>query len=205
MLLIDSLARALTVSVLTPAVGLCVWVAGETGLAAHNHRTLDPGRRLTVHRSTGLKSALPAILKEWTMAELKTKKTNASVAAFLNSIEDPQKRKDSKAIAKIMREITGEKPKMWGEGIVGYGSYHYRYASGQEGDWFLTGFSPRKQALTLYIMSGFYKEEPLLEKLGKFKTGKSCLYVKKLDDVDMTTLKQLIRRSVRKKAQMGAQ
>ena len=139
------------------------------------------------------------------MAELKTKKTNASVSAFLNSIEDEQKRKDSKTIAKVMKEITGKKPEMWGKSIVGFGRYRYKYASGQEGDWFLTGFSPRKQALTLYIMSGFSNEEPLLKKLGKFKTGKACLYVKRLDDIDMKTLRQLIKRSVKKKAQMGAQ
>ena len=138
------------------------------------------------------------------MAELKTKKTTASVSAFLNGIEDPQKRKDAKAVAKLMKEITGEPARMWGESMVGYGSYHYKYASGREGNWFLTGFSPRKQALTLYIMSGFTQYEGLLDKLGKFKTGKACLYVKKLDDLHLPTLKQLIQRSVKHKAQMGA-
>jgi hypothetical protein len=138
------------------------------------------------------------------MAELKTKKTQASVAAFLNAIDDDQKRRDSKAVAKIMKEITGKSPKMWGTSIVGYGSYHYKYASGQEGDWPLTGFSPRKQALTLYIMSGFKEYKPLLKKLGKHKTGKACLYIKKLEDVDEKVLRELIKRSVKVKAQMGA-
>jgi len=138
------------------------------------------------------------------MAEPKTKKTKASVSAFLNGIEDPQKRKDAKAIAKMMREITGKTAKMWGPSMVGYGSYRYKYASGREGDWFLTGFSPRKQALTLYIMSGFSCYDALLEKLGKYKTGKACLYIKRLEDVDLGTLRTLIERSVRSKAQMGA-
>jgi hypothetical protein len=138
------------------------------------------------------------------MAELKTKKTKAGVAAFLNAIDDDQKRKDSKAVAKIMKEITGKSPKMWGTSIVGYGSYHYKYASGQEGDWPLAGFSPRKQALTLYIMSGFKEYKPLLKKLGKHKTGKACLYIKKLEDVDEKVLRELIKRSVKAKAQMRA-
>ena len=138
------------------------------------------------------------------MAELKTRKTNASVSQFLNSIEDDQRRKDAKTVAKMMRAITGKAPKMWGPAIVGYGSYHYKYASGREGDWFLTGFSPRKQALTLYIMSGFHEKNPLLDKLGKFKHGKSCLYVKKLEDIDLEVLEKLIKGSVKKKAQGGA-
>jgi hypothetical protein len=138
------------------------------------------------------------------MAELKTQKTRASVAKFLASIEDEKKRKDSRAVLKMMKEITGDKPKMWGTAMIGFGSYHYKYASGKEGDWFLTGFSPRKQALTLYIMSGFSKYDALLKKLGKFKTGKACLYIKKLEDVHLPTLEELIRRSVEHKAQMGA-
>jgi len=138
------------------------------------------------------------------MAELKTQKTRASVAKFLASIEDEKRRKDSRAVLKMMKEITGDKPEMWGPAIIGFGSYHYTYASGREGDWFLTGFSPRKQALTLYIMSGFSKYDALLKKLGKFKTGKACLYIKKLEDVHLPTLEELIRRSVEHKAQMGA-
>jgi hypothetical protein len=138
------------------------------------------------------------------MAELKTQKTRASVAKFIASIEDEKRRKDSRAVLKMMKEITGDKPEMWGPAIIGFGSYHYTYASGHEGDWFLTGFSPRKQALTLYIMSGFSKYDALLKKLGKFKTGKACLYIKKLEDVHLPTLEELIRRSVKHKAQMGA-
>ena len=131
------------------------------------------------------------------MAELKTKKNAASVTKFLNSVENEERRRDAKTVAKIMREITGEKPVMWGESIVGFGSYHYRYASGREGDWLATGLSPRKQALTLYIMAGFDGYDELMAKLGKYKTGKSCLYINKLEDVHLPTLKQLIRRSYR--------
>ncbi|MBT8136388.1 MAG: DUF1801 domain-containing protein [Gammaproteobacteria bacterium] len=130
------------------------------------------------------------------MAEPKTRPGKLSVAKFLNSIEDEQRRRDCKAVAKLMREITGEKPVMWGDSMVGYGSYHYKYASGREGDWFQTGFSPRKQALTLYIMAGFSSYDALMKKLGRYKTGKSCLYVKKLDDIDQKVLVQLITRSV---------
>jgi hypothetical protein len=138
------------------------------------------------------------------MAELKTKKTRASVNTFLNSIENDQQRKDCKTIARIMKAITGNAPKMWGESMVGFGSYHYKYASGREGDWFLTGFSPRKQALTLYIMDGFRDYGKLLKRLGKHKTGKACLYIKKLEDVDLDVLRDLIARSVEHKAREGA-
>jgi hypothetical protein len=95
-----------------------------------------------------------------------------------------------------MRDITGDEPAMWGTSIIGFGSYRYKYASGREGEWFLTGFSPRKQNLTLYIMSGFDNYDSLLSELGKYKTGKSCLYINKLDDVDMQTLRDLIEQSV---------
>ena len=138
------------------------------------------------------------------MAELKTQKTGASVTKFLASIEDEGKRKDSRTLLQMMKKITGAKPKMWGTSMVGFGSYHYKYASGREGDWFLTGFAPRKQNLTLYIMSGFKEYEALLKKLGKYKTGKACLYVKKLEDVDLATLKKLIERSVKQKARTSS-
>jgi hypothetical protein len=131
------------------------------------------------------------------MAELKTQKNDVSVASFLDSIEDEQKRKDSITVHKLMEEITGEKGFMWGTSIAGYGTYHYKYASGREGDWMATGFSPRKNALTLYIMSGFSRCDFLMQKLGKFKTGKSCLYVKKLEDIDLEVLKELITESVK--------
>ncbi len=131
------------------------------------------------------------------MAELKTKPEKRSVKAFIDAIEDEQKRKDCRALLKLMREWAGEKPVMWGSSIVGYGSYHYKYESGREGDWMLTGFSPRKQNLTIYIMPGFSMFESQLEKLGKHKTSKSCLYIKKLDDVDMDILKTMVIDSVK--------
>ncbi len=130
------------------------------------------------------------------MAELKTKPTTQSVAKFLNSIEDDEQRKDCKTIAKIMKQVTKSRPTMWGPSIVGYGSYHYKYASGREGDWFVTGFAPRKRDLTLYIMAGFSRYDALLRKLGKHKIGKSCLYIKKLEDVDIGVLTELIAQSV---------
>jgi hypothetical protein len=138
------------------------------------------------------------------MAELKTKKNKASVAQFLNAIEDPQKRKDAKTIMKMMKDATGAKPAMWGTSIVGFGSYHYKYASGREGDWPLTGFSPLKQNLTLYIMDGFKGHKSLMNELGKYKTGKACLYIKRLDDVNDDVLRELITRSVESKAKKNA-
>ena len=130
------------------------------------------------------------------MADLKTKRTRGNVEAFLNSVTDEKKRQDSFAILELMKQVTGEQPEMWGESIVGFGSYHYKYESGREGDWFITGFSPRKQNLTLYIMSGFGEYDHLLGKLGKYKTGKSCLYIKKIDDIDQDVLKELVQKSV---------
>jgi len=137
------------------------------------------------------------------MAELKTNKTQASVTQFLNGVANDTRRKDAKTVLKLMKEITGAKPRMWGPSIIGFGDYHYKYATGREGDWFLTGFSPRKEALTLYIMAGFTKYDPLMKTLGKYKTGKSCLYIKNLEDVDQKVLKQLIKESVKHVAQHG--
>ncbi|ELR68550.1 hypothetical protein C900_00291 [Fulvivirga imtechensis AK7] len=131
------------------------------------------------------------------MAELKTKVTDDSVVSFLAGLKDDKKREDAHRVLAIMKEITKSEPKMWGPTIVGFGSYHYKYASGREGDWFVTGFSPRKQALTLYIMAGFSQYDVLMQKLGKYKTGKSCLYVKKLDDIDENILRQLIEQSTK--------
>ena len=124
------------------------------------------------------------------MAELKTKQTDASVEDFLQSVADAFR------ILKLMKEVTRAKPRMWGTSIVGFGSYHYKYPSGCEGDWFVAGFSPRKGNLTLYLMSGFAGHAELLKKLGKHKTGKSCLYIKRLDDVDVAALRELVRASV---------
>jgi len=131
------------------------------------------------------------------MAELKTKVNNASVNRFLNAIEDEAVRRDCKEIAKIMKQAAKAPPKMWGESIIGFGSYHYKYATGREGDWMLTGFSPRKQNITIYIMAGFERYEKLLNKLGKHSTAKSCLYIKKLADVDKKVLAELIVESVK--------
>ena len=131
------------------------------------------------------------------MAELKTKKTGASVTAYLNAIKDRHKRADCKAIAKMMRDVTGHRAKMWGGSIVGYGSYDYKYASGHEGTWPICGFSSRARNITIYIMPGFSKFSVLMKKLGKYKTAKSCLYIKKLEDVDQKVLKDLIAASVK--------
>lgn len=131
------------------------------------------------------------------MAELKTKKTKASVAAFLNAIEDDQMRKDSKAVAKLMQDVTGEKPAMWGASIVGFGSHEYTNTKAG-GQWPVAAFSPRKQNLTMYLMPGFDQHAELLGKLGKHTTGKSCLYVKRLSDVHLPTLKKLITASVKR-------
>ena len=130
------------------------------------------------------------------MTELKTKPSRGSVAAFIDGIPDAGRRKDVAALLKMMQEITGARPVMWGPSIVGFGAYHYRSESGREGDWFLTGFSPRKQNLSLYIMAGFEKYTELLEKLGKHSLGKGCLYIRSLDDVHLPTLKSLVKKSV---------
>ena len=134
------------------------------------------------------------------MAELKTRPNRADARKFLDSIEDARKRRDSLTLLGVMEEISGARPTMWGDGIVGFGTYRYRYASGREGEWFVTGFSPRKQALTVYLMCDLAAEQPLLDKLGKYKIGKSCLYVKKLEDIDEAVLRQLIERRWAEKA-----
>lgn len=130
------------------------------------------------------------------MAELKTKQTKESVEKFLNNIADDQRRKDCFQLLEIMKAATKAEPAMWGTSIVGFGRYEYAYKSGRALEWFLTGFSPRKQDLTLYIMGGVERYPSLMNKLGKHKTGKSCLYIKKLEDVDIPTLKQLIKQSL---------
>ncbi len=130
------------------------------------------------------------------MAELKTKKNEASVTGFLEAVEHEKRRQDSFAVLEMMREITGKEPAMWGDSIVGFGSYRYKYASGWEGEWPVVGFSPRKQSLTLYIMTGFEEYDALLADLGKFRTGRACLYINKLEDVSEPVFRELIRRSV---------
>lgn len=134
--------------------------------------------------------------EERNMAELKTRPNNQSVQKFLSQITDDQTYEDCLTLIKIMKQATKEEPKMWGPSIVGFGSYHFKYESGREGDWFLIGFSPRKQNLTLYIMAGFERYDALMKRLGTYKTGKSCLYLKRLADVDIAVLKTLVQESV---------
>ena len=130
-------------------------------------------------------------------AEVKTKVNDASVTAFLNKVDDEQKRKDSFEILKMMKQVTKEAPKMWGPSIVGFGSYHYKYESGREGDSAIMGFSPRKQNITLYIVPGFDRYGSLLKKLGNHSTGKVCLYIKRLSDIDVDVLKELLAESLK--------
>jgi hypothetical protein len=131
------------------------------------------------------------------MADNKTKENSASVASFLNAIEDTRKRSDARKVAAMMRKVTDKRAKMWGSSIVGYGKYHYKYESGREGDHMLVGFSPRKSNLVVYIIPGFSEFPALMKKLGKYKTGRSCLYLNKLDDVDESVLEKLVNDSVK--------
>lgn len=130
------------------------------------------------------------------MATLKTQQNQADVQAFLQQVDHEQRKKDSLQLLELMQKWTGLTPTMWGPSIVGFGTYHYVYESGREGDWFLTGFSPRKQALTIYIMAGFNRYDELLSKLGTYKTGSSCLYVKRLSDIDLEVLRELVVQSI---------
>jgi hypothetical protein len=130
------------------------------------------------------------------MSEPKTKPTDESVEEFLDAVEHPQKKADSFELLEIMKEVTQEEPVMWGTSIIGFGSYHYRYASGREGDWPLVGFSPRKRSLTVYLAPGLDDISDLLGKLGKHRVGKGCLYINKLSDVDTDVLKKIVKKSV---------
>lgn len=130
------------------------------------------------------------------MTSLKTQPYDRDIPEFLSKVEDPQKREDCFTLLEMMKEETGEEPQYWHSNMVGFGRYHYQYASGHEGDWFLTGFSPRKQNLTIYIMAGFERYDELMANLGKYKTGKSCLYVKRLSDIDQKILRELVSESV---------
>lgn len=132
------------------------------------------------------------------MAEVKTKPTKASVTSFLNKIANEERRNDCKAVSELMAEVTGAEPVMWGPSIVGFGTYHYKYPSGREGDWMMMGFSPRKGDLTLYILPSVEEFPELMAKLGKHKTGKSCLYLKKLDDIDLEVLRRILQQSMKK-------
>ncbi|MCK0189071.1 DUF1801 domain-containing protein [Arenibacter sp. F20364] len=129
------------------------------------------------------------------MTENKTKANNKSVIAFLNSVVDEEKRKDAHVLMKLFENITHEPAVMWGESIVGFGSYHYKYDSGREGDMCITGFSPRKANFSIYIMSGFSNKQELLEQLGPHKTGKACLYIKRLSEIDIDVLSRIVRLS----------
>ena len=133
--------------------------------------------------------------KKKSKSDVKTAKNDKSVSEFLSQVETGRQ-SDCQQLVDIMQTITGHEPAMWGGSIVGFGSYHYKYESGREGDWFESGFSPRKQNLTIYIMSGLDNAPELLGKLGPYKTGKSCLYIKRLDDIHLPTLKKLIKQSV---------
>lgn len=128
-------------------------------------------------------------------AKLKTTVNDGDVIQFLESVDHEKRQADSLVVLELMKDITGQEPKMWGSSIVGFGQYHYKYESGREGDFLKIGFSPRKQSLTIYIMPGFERYDQLMEQLGKYKTGKSCLYINKLEDVDLNILQELIRES----------
>ena len=130
------------------------------------------------------------------MKQNKTQRIDNSVSLFLDQIEPEQKRKDSHALVALMSQITAEKPKLWGTSIIGFGDYHYKYKSGREGDWFLTGFSPRKNALTVYLMCDLSHEGLDFDGLGKYKLSKGCLYFKKIEDVDLNVLTQIIKDSI---------
>ena len=130
------------------------------------------------------------------MSDLKTRPRASSVDAFIDAVDDEHRRADCRIVAEMMAAITDAEGVMWGASIVGFGNYHYRYASGREGDFFEAGFSPRKRALTIYVMAGFAEYGDLLARLGKYATGKSCLYVKRLSDVDLDVLREMLTRSV---------
>ncbi|MGH8950234.1 MAG: DUF1801 domain-containing protein [Acidimicrobiia bacterium] len=132
------------------------------------------------------------------MAEPKTQKSDESVAGFIAGIEDDRQREDSRTLVELIRRITGEEPHIWGSSIVGFGDHHYVYESGREGDWFKVGFSPRRRNLTLYSMDYVDEDDPLMAKLGKYTTGKSCIYIKRLEDVDLEVLEKLVERSYRR-------
>jgi len=131
------------------------------------------------------------------MAEHKSKRNDGDVEAYLNAIKDEQQRADALTILDIMRKATKAEPRMWGHGLIGFGQYHFKHAGGREGDWFLTGFAPRKDKLSISIMTGFDNYPDLMGTLGKYKTGKACLNIRKLDDVHLPTLRKLVQQSVK--------
>jgi len=129
------------------------------------------------------------------MADLKTKPTSVNPAKFVAGIKNERRRADAQALLAMMTRVTGEAPRMWGSAIVGFGSYHYTYATGREGDWCITGFSPRKESMTVYILPGLHLQQAHLKKLGKVTTGKSCIYIRNLEDVHMPTLEKMVKQA----------
>lgn len=138
----------------------------------------------------------PAEKKKAAKRDLKTKPTAVSVEAFIAAVPNEIRRRDAKTTLAMMKRVTGEKPKMWGPSMVGFGRYHYKYDSGREGDFFLTGFSPRAASMVVYILPGYEDNSDLLARLGKHKIGKSCLYINRFEDIDLKVLEQLVARSV---------
>src|SRR5688500_13623158 len=132
------------------------------------------------------------------MGQIKTKPTDQSVDDYIAAIEDERSQRDCKTLLKLMKRVTGEKPKLWMNNTVGFGTFHYKSKSGQEGDWYVTGFAPRKANLTLHLMAGFDQFHDLMWNLGKYKTGKGCLYIKSLDEVDMNVLEELVLKSMKR-------
>lgn len=128
-------------------------------------------------------------------SENKTRPTGASVTAFIDAVENDTRRRDARTLLAMMKKVTGEKPRMWGPSIIGFGEYHYKYESGREGDMLNVGFSPRKANMALYVMGSIAEDDPLRDSLGKYKTGKSCLYINKLEDVDPAVLEKLVAKS----------
>ena len=146
-----------------------------------------PKKKGTVKKVAAKKSAKKA--------DLKTKPTVQSVTAFINAVENDVRKRDAKTALALFKKVTGEKPKMWGPTIIGFGEYHYKYESGREGDMLNVGFSPRKANMVMYVMGSLGDDEPLLKKLGKYKTGRACLYVNKFDDIDLGVLEKMIAKS----------
>ena len=156
----------------------------------------------TTAKATSKKAAVKkapvkkAAAKKSKSADLKTKPTAANVKAFIAAVPNEQRRKDAEAALALMKKVTGLQPKMWGPTIIGFGSYHYKYDSGREGDMCMTGFSPRSSALVFYVIGGVARTDPLFKKLGKFKLGGSCLYINRLSDIDLATLEAIVKQSV---------
>lgn len=133
--------------------------------------------------------------KTATKNENKTKPTTSSVTAYLEAVDHPTRKKDAKTALALFKKVTGKKPEMWGGSIIGFGRYHYKYESGREGDWMIVGFSPRKANMVMYVMGSIPEDDPLRDKLGKYKTGRGCLYVNKFEDIDLKILEKIVSKS----------